>query len=150
MATRAFANAKLVKAKTAAAVEPQQQTALLFDRFEFGADPSGNSAQAVVMAGPFAQRALVLANAWGSSRYEGPSSNGSGILLTLNGGTESVEDDSTEAKPSKVTFHTQASLMFVLPARESREVDTSISPQGTGGVRNKDTIVKLHVICIAV
>jgi hypothetical protein len=148
MATNALADKNPVK--TAAAPAAAAASALLLDRSIAGGDPNGTSAQADIMAGPFAGRALVLANAFGTSRYVGDSNN-AGIILTLRAGGDSVADDSFEAQAHKLTFRAQASMMFVLAPGQSREVEASVTPLGAGSeARNRQTSVKLHVTAIAV
>jgi hypothetical protein len=124
--------------------------ALLFDRLEEGADPNGTSAQASIGVGPYRCNALILANAYGFSHYRGPTAN-AGITIILSGNGEAVRDDSFEGESSNIGFNAQASLLFVLPAGQVREIETNLSPMGAGGrERNRETSVKLHVVALAV
>jgi hypothetical protein len=143
-------NVKASTPASASASPSASASTLLLDRFERGSDASGTSAQATIGVGPFARTSLVLANAYGESHYQGPTAN-AGIIITLKGGTEEVQDDSFEGESSNITFNAQANLMFVLPAGQARNVDAGISPMGAGGrARNRNTAINLHVVAVAV
>ena len=113
-------------------------------------NPNGASAQVQVTVGPYRTDALVLVSAQGRSRYDGGGGVSTGIRVGIVESNILVEDDSSEAKSSKISFWAAVSHSFVLKAGTSRLVTARTLPYGSGSANNKPTSISMDLHAIAV